>query len=213
MSIHTRWSSGNLVYQERSGYGCVQVGEYASLLKGSGLAVSTNRTAAHRVYADDGGVALPAGAYRAAMARALLTVACAAADISVYGHQSQLRVNADYSLATGILGGEWAYLELVSGGKVNVGGALVAHVDIPSGAYSIAHVAGLLVKSNDLGGTHTGNVSVIYVPNPGAGTFDAFLDLGSATGATQANAAGAGGNLYLKVFINNVLHTIACAHA
>ena len=213
MSLKCKWFSGNLVYYNRSAIGGLQIGEFASALAGSGLALSTSRTAAFRAYADDAGVALTAGAYRAAVARTLLTIACAAGDISVYGNQSQLKVVADYSLATGILGGEWGYLELASGGKVNVAGALVAHIDVPSGAYVISHAAGLLIKSDDLRGTHTGNICGVYVPNPGAGTFDAFADLGAATGMTQDAAAGSNPGKFIKVYINNVLSTIATAIA
>ena len=191
----------------------LHIGEWSSATAGYGVAISATLTKAWDVSADDGGVALTAGAYRAARHRMLLTKACAAGDISVYGHESHLKVVADYSAATGILGGEWGYLELASGGKVNVGGAVVGHVDVPTGAYAISHVAAFLGKSNDLGGTHTGTVSGIYFPNPGAGTFDALLDLDAATGMTQATAAGSGGSTYLKVIIGGVLHTVQASHA
>lgn len=210
MSIHARWSSGNLVFQEKSGIGCLQVGEMASLLKGSGLALSTNRTAAFRAYADDGGVALTAGAYRAAMARMLLTIACAAGDISVYGYQSQLRVNADYHLATGILGGEWAYLEVVSGGQVLNAAALVAQLDVASGATigSGGYAAGVLIKSNTLAGTHTGKAVAIYALNSQATVWDAFLALDASSDFLASSGAGGGTSKYLKVLVGGVAYSI-----
>lgn len=213
MSVRSRWVSGNLVFYNRSAVGAIQIGEFASVAAGSGFKLSSLRTAAFRVYADDGGVALTAGAYRAAAGRMLLTTACAAGDISVYGHQSQLKIAADYSLATGILGGQWGYVEMVSGGNINVGGALVGHVDVPSGATVTTCLAGLLIKSNDLGGTHTGRVAGIYVPNPGAGTFDCFLELGSATGMTQDAAAGSNPGKFLVGYYNGAKFTIATAIA
>lgn len=206
-SVRSRWESGNLVFYNNGGAGAVQVGRFVSAAVGSGMILSTSRTAAFRVCADDGGAALTAGAYRAAAARMLLTVACAAGDISVYGHQSQLKVIGDYSLATGILGGQWGYLELASGGNVNVAGALVGHIDVPTGATVTAHGAALLLKSNDLGGTHTGTIAGIYVPNPGAGTFDALLDLGAATGMTQDSAVGSTPGKHVVLYIGGVKHS------
>lgn len=194
MSVRTKWSSGNLVFYNKAAVGAVQVGEFSSVTAGSGIALSASRTSAFRVYADDGAAALTAGAYRAGVARMLLKTACAAGDISVYGWQSQLKIAADYSLATGILGGLWGYVEMVSGAKVNVGGAVVAHIDVPSGATISGRLAGLLVKTLDLGGTHTGVATMLALETPGAGTFDYFLTLGTATGVTTgttgATAAG-----------------------
>ena len=212
MALHSKWVSGNLVYFNKLATGgIVQHGEYASLVAGSGILINSSRTAAHRIYGDDGGVALTAGAYRAGVARMLLATACSAGDISVYGHESQLRVAADYSAATGVLGGQWGYLELVSGGKVNAGGALVAHLDVPTGAYASGNVAGVYIKSNTLAGTHTGKVCAIYVVNSQATAWDAFLGVDASSDIFQDSAAGSAGHKYLKLYYGGKLYTIDAA--
>jgi hypothetical protein len=190
------------------------VGAFSSATVGYGVPLSKTMSKAFGVYADDGGAALTAGAaVRAFQARTLLAHAGAAVDASAYGAQSQVHITADVSAYTGIIGGEWGYLELVSGGKVNIGGAVVGHVDVPTGATVTSHAACFLGKSNDLGGTHTGLVCGLYFPNPGAGTFDGFADFGSATGMTQDAAAGSNPGKFVKLYINGVLSTIATAIA
>jgi len=208
MSLKCKWVSGNLVYYNRTAVGGLQIGEWASVLPGSGVVLSTSRTSVLRAYAEDGAAALLAGAYRAGVARTLLATACAAGDISVYGQQSQLKVAADYSAASGILGGEWGYVELASGGKVNVAGALVGHVDLPSGATVTTYLAGLLIKSNTLAGTHTGKVVAIYAANSLATAFDAFLALDASSNFLADSGAGGGTSKYLKVLVGGVAYSI-----
>lgn len=152
-----------------------------------GKTLSSSITKAFDVCADDGGTALTAGAYRAVRNRLLLTAAVSAGDISAYGHQGQLKITADESAATGILGGEWGYVELASGGNVNVAGGIVAHVDCPSGATITGVLAGLIIKTNDLGGTHTGKASMVYMPNEGAGSWDYCLDFATGVAVAAAN--------------------------
>ena len=199
-------------------YAGVSIGANANVA-GSGAALGGSITAAQRCYADDGGVAMTAGAYRASVSRMLIATALAAGDISAYGNQSQLKVVADASLATGILGGEWGYVELASGGKVNVAGALVGHVDLPTGAYVVSggYLAGVLVKSNDLSGTKTGHVVGFYMPNPGAGIFDALAALGSASmtfdTSTITGDMTPTGYKGIPVYINGVLGYIPWATA
>jgi hypothetical protein len=73
---------------------------------------------------------------------------------------------------------------------MSVATALWARVDIPTdfavGADAI--VSGLAITGN-LGGTHTGACSMINIPNPSAGTWDYFLDFGSAPGAIVADTS------------------------
>ena len=182
--LHSKWDSQNLIFFNRKAHGCVMVGEFSSATEGAGLALSSVRTAAFRVYADDGGTALTAGAYRAAVARMLWGTKVSSGDISVYGLQGQLKITGDQAAATGIAGGTWGYLELASGGKVNIGGGVVSQVDVPTGATISTVAACFLGKSNTLAGTHTGNAVILYVPTPGAGTFDQFLQIGASTGLT-----------------------------
>ena len=182
--LHSKWDSQNLIFYNRKAYGGFYIGEFASTDQGAGLALSSVRTAAFRVYADDGGTALTAGAYRAAVARMLWGTKVSSGDISVYGLQGQLKITGDQAAATGIAGGTWGYLELASGGKVNIGGGVVSQVDVPSGATINTVAACYLAKANTLAGTHTGNAVILYVPTPGAGTFDQFLQLGASTGLT-----------------------------
>jgi len=162
------------------------IGNFASAAAGAGVPlVATTRTAAFRVYADDGGAAIGAGSYRAAVARMLITTALGATDTSIAGFQGQIKISADVDAATGGgIVGVWAYCECDTDASVALAAAIRATADLPVGAViaSGGRLAGIMIDSITLGGTHTGIAACIYVPNPLAGTWDYFLDFGSAPG-------------------------------
>lgn len=199
--IKSEWESGSLIFTESSSGGAplFQIGKFVSAAVGSGMIVNSSKTKAHAVYADDNSVALTAGAYKAALARLLILGTCAAGDISAFGHQGQLKVKGDMSLATGHLAGAYGYLELASGGNVNVAAGVKAMADLPSGATVTGILSALLIASNDLGGTKTGKCSMVHIPNPVSGTWDYFLDFGSAPGAIAADTSATPANATHKI--------------
>lgn len=162
------------------------VGNFSSATAGAGIPlVATTRTAAFRVYADDGGAAIGAGSFRAAIARMLITTALGATDTSIAGFQGQVKISADVDAATGGgIVGVWAYCECDTDASVALAAGLRATADLPVGAVIAdgGRLAGIMIDSITLGGTHTGSAVCIYVPNPLAGTWDFFLDFGSAPG-------------------------------
>lgn len=211
--FHSHWSSGNLIFYNKSAIGIMQVGEFSSATAGSGLALSSNRSAAFRVYSDDGGVALTTGAYRCAIARHLHATALTTGDISIYGFQGQIKAVANCS-GISKFAGVWAYAE--SSGSISIGCAvggiwagLVARVDAPSGVTIAAssYVSAIGIDA-DLGGTHTGKASCIHIVNPMAGVWDAFLSLDTTTGVIADVGAGGGTSKYLKVLLNGVAYSI-----
>lgn len=66
--------------------------------------------------------------------------------------------------------------------------AVIADVQLPSGATLSAGTISGLAITGDLGGTHTGNCAAISVAKPEAGTWDFFLDFGGATGVVEAES-------------------------
>ncbi|MDI6808252.1 MAG: hypothetical protein QME66_04625 [Candidatus Eisenbacteria bacterium] len=186
------------------------LGVFSSVTAGYGIALGATKTAVKRIYADDGGVALTALAHRAQVSRLLITTTIGAIDCSAYGLQGQLKLGAVAVQSTGILGGVWGYVETVNGATVSNAGALVGHVDLPTGAIirSGCYLAGLLIKSNDLSGTHTGKAVAIYCPNPGAGAFDAFLALDASSTFIADSGAGGVTSKYLKVLLGGTAYSI-----
>ena len=162
----------------------IEAGEFSSSTVGSGVALSSSKKFAKRIAADDGGVALTAGAYKANEMRMLLATALASGDISIFGNEDHLKVVADASLSTGHLAGGWGYLEMSTTGKISYGGGYYGMLDCPSGAQVTALAGAFFAGSNDLRGTHgdTAPIAGLAVQNPVAGTFDALIALGSATG-------------------------------
>jgi hypothetical protein len=194
--IKTKWVSGNLVFCDTNSLGgAVQVGEFSSATAGSGLKLSSSRTAAMRVYTDDGGVALTATVYRAIIGRHLHATALTTGDISVFGVQGHFKAVANcYGIS--MVGGVWAYNE--SSGSISVGctiqglySGLVARVDAPSGVTIAAssYVSAIGIDA-DLGGTHTGKAAVLHIKNPVAGVWDYFAVFNTATGAIAAQSGG-----------------------
>ena len=192
------------------GKGEMQVGEFSSTAAGKGLGVNSNRTALHRVYADDAATAMTAGTFRAALARFLVTTAVTIG-ATICGFVGQIKVGG-VAAAVDWLVGLWGYAETVSGATV---GSVIAGVrgtvDIPSGA-AIASgkvACAFVADSIDLSGTHTGKAAAIHVPNPGAGTWDSLIKLGSATGGTSAGSTKTtptGVDLWLVIDVNGTTY-------
>ena len=179
------------------------IGNFSSTTAGAGVPlVATTRTAAFRVYADDGGAAIGAGSYRAALARMLITTALGATDTSIAGFQGQIKISADVDAATGGgIVGVWAYCECDTDASVALAAGLRATADLPSGAViaSGGVLAGIMIDSITLGGTHTGKAACIYVPNPLAGTWDYFIKFGAAPGCIAADNSATPANATHKI--------------
>ena len=178
----------------------LQVGKQNSNTAGYGFPLGiqiagTTSTRAARIYADDAGVALPAGAYAGAESRLLLTKSMSAS-VSAYGSYGHIKNIATQGTQDNVAG-VWAYNE--NSGSITVGSSsaslvysgLCARVDVPSGATikSGGYVSAIGVTA-DLGGTHTGKAGVLQVTNPAAGTWDFFAVFDSATGAIATQAGG-----------------------
>jgi hypothetical protein len=112
------------------GKGEFQIGEFSSSTVGKALPLTSTRTALARIYADDGGLALPASVVRAGIARTLITLAQTVA-ATIVGFMGQIKVTA--ATAADWLCGLWGYAE-VSGASVSTICGVRATVDIPSGA-------------------------------------------------------------------------------
>jgi hypothetical protein len=205
----TRSASSFVIVDANSAINRWDVGVFASTAAGSGSAISASRTAASRVYADDAGVALT-GSTRAALSRMLVTTAIASGDVSVFGHQGHLKVNA-HMHHTGNAAGLWGYAEMTAS-AVSTGhlAGVFAMCDCPtSGVIDTGGVlSGVLIGSNTLAGTHTGRAVGIHCANPVAGTFDAFLEIEASTGMVTASALSGGTSQYLKVVYNGTAYTI-----
>jgi len=172
-------------------------------------ALNSANTANVRLYGDDGAVALTAGAYRTGVTRTLVTTAIVSGDISIYGHQAQVRVNANVA-SSGLIGGLWALAEVTAGKTVTNIGAVVAELDIPATAVIAAssYAAAIIAMALDVNCTHTGKVSVIHVPAPLAGVYDAFASFVGTTGATGTTYGSINANLCLKVLVDGTTYKI-----
>ena len=189
MALEWRRMGGSVVFRDRGSKGEFLIGEFASATAGKGQALSSSRTAAFRVYADDGQSALTAGTYRGGISRLLLKTAVTAG-VTAAGFQAQIKVAAN--AAVDWLCGLWGYAE-ASGAAVSDIAGVRATVDIPAGCTISTgkKAAGLIIDSIDLAGTHTGKAAMIYAPSPTSGSWDFLLALGGTpTGviATKSSA-------------------------
>jgi hypothetical protein len=169
--------------------------------------LNSSKTKSLDVCCDDGGAALTAGtSYRPIRGRMLLTHA-QSGDTSVYGIQGHLK-NKAADTSTGNKGGLWGYYEAASGATVAANSCGVyGMIDVPSGATIGGTIGALMACSNDLGGTHTGKVAALHVPNPVSGTFDFARIYGSTTGCTAANTAKLGTDTCIAVELVRVGNT------
>lgn len=180
----------------------ISIGTFASAAAGSGIALSSSKTAAARIYADDGGVALTGTDIRAGICRLLITKALADRDLTLSGFVGQIKVGAvDISANTSYVAGLRGYLEVTALGTIANATAVRACVDLPSTAVigSGGVLSGLMIDAVTLAGTHTGSAAMINVPNPGAGTWDYFLNFGSAPGAIVADTGSTPSNATYKI--------------
>ena len=167
------------------------VGTFHSTDAGTGVVLGT-LTKALDVCCDDGGVALTAGSYRATRSRMLVTTAITTGDISIFGLQGQLKLNANVA-TTAHIGGLWGYVEVVAGKTIatNTYGVM-AMLDMPATSVigTGKTVGAIGIVSNDINCTHTGKAACIVVEAPLAGTWDYLLQLEATTGVTDATAHG-----------------------
>lgn len=208
-NVKSKWSSGSLIFYSRTASGSVAVGEFSSsTANAANMALSSARTKAFDVCADDGSAALTAGSYQAVRSRVLLAKAISSGDISVQGLLGQLKIVANVA-SSAYLSGVRGYLE-VNGASVSSAAGVRGMIDVPSGATiaTSCYASAFMACSNDLGGTHDGKAVALHVPNPVSGTWDAFLALGDATGCIADTGAGGGTSKYLKVLLNGVAYSI-----
>jgi len=193
------------------------IGAFSSATAGSGIPLSAAKTAAFRVYADDGGAKLAAGEKRASISRFLYATADTdATDQTMSGHVGQVKVANNLTI-NGNLAGLCGYLEvaaaktLVAGrlAQASVAAAVWGRVDVPeTGVIGTDAYVSAFAASGNLGGTHTGKAAVISVPNPHAGAWDVLLNFGSAPGFIADAGAGGGTSKYLKCLIDGVAYSI-----
>ncbi len=213
-NLKSDWVSGNLLFTEvGTGKGEFQIGAFVSAATGSGQVLSSTKTKALDVCADDGGVALTSSV-RAGRSRLLITTATSG-DQSAFGHQGQVKATASL-VGTGNTAGLWGYFE-ANNAAIHIGGQVAgvyAMADLPTSADITTGgvLAALMCGSNTLAGTHNGVAAAIHIPNPVAGTWDFFAVLGSATGASAAGGAGtctvAGGWVKLPVRVGATTYYI-----
>lgn len=187
----------------------LSVGAFSSTSAGSGVPLSASLTKALYLLADDGNAAIASGSsVRTVEGRVLLGHA-QTGNVSVHGAVGHVKVEGALT-HTGHVGGAWGYAELdTTGSTTGPVAGVYAMCDLPTGAVvgTGGVLSGLLVGSNTLEGTHTGRAVAVHVQNPVAGTFDAFAEIGSATGATAAAAAGATNDKHLVVYVGGVKYT------
>ncbi len=204
-------SFGGLAFGPNSS-GVFSIGEFSSTGDNSFAIDASTRTKALDVCVDDGGVALTAGSMRGIRGRFLVRTAIAGSpDLSVFGIQGHLKVGA-VSVTNGArFAGLWGYFESVSGSTLGGNYAGVyAMADLPTGATlsSGGVLSGLQIGSNDLGGTSTGDMSCIHVPNPVTGTWDYLFQFGTASGVTSASDVACTANMRIAVKVGDSVHYI-----
>jgi hypothetical protein len=185
----------------------VRFGEQANT-DGSGMAVSSSRTAIVRLHTDTGG-ATTTGNLRGFLSRMLIgTAQTAMGTLSSICGQVKAVANVTGSWASGV----WGYFESSGTLTLTPGNAVCgvrATVDVPSGG-TIASgkiAAALVCDSIDLGGTHTGIAAHIYARDAAAGAFDGLLALDASSEVLTTEKTG-GTPAYIKVYIGGVLYTI-----
>ena len=203
----TKGANTYIGYVERyvaSGYGIVvfdatperdTMGAFGSATSKMGNTISSGRTAAKNIYGDDGAAALTAGAYRTLVGRMLLNNAITTGDISVFGIEGHLKVNAN--ITTGAhQAGVHGKTEVVAGKTLtSMVAGVQAYVELPSTAVIASGyiLSAFRAWAQDLGGTHTGKAAIFDIPNPAAGTWDFFFHMGSAPGGMEAKATALNG--------------------
>lgn len=188
---------GDKVYQGAKG--AILIGKFGNSA-GYGVGLSSTRTGALKVHADDQGIIKSSGTMRAIHGRMLLTAVNTGGTYA--GVQGQIKSVASATAATPHWAcGVWGYAEAYGTNNVQNLFGVRATVDCPSGVTiaSGGRVAGLCIDSIYMGGTHTGKAAMIYVPNSNDGEWDYFLDFGSAPGAIVADTSSVPGSATHKI--------------
>lgn len=177
-------SSGDRVYSGNNG--AWRIGTFSSSTAGYGVQLKADRTRGMGVYGDDGGAAVSTGTLSAGLFRTLITAAVTTSTWAGIQGQVKMVNTATPDWAAGV----WGYAESSGTSKTvkNLFGVR-ATVDAPSGITiaSGGRVAGLVIDSIDLGGTHTGKAACMYLPAPGTGSWDYFIDTAAQTNICSAN--------------------------
>jgi hypothetical protein len=194
------------------------IGEFSSASVGAsasntllGIPISSTRSKALDVCADDGGVALTAGEFQGTRSRVLLTKAITAA-VTVSATRGQLKISG-VSVAGDNRAGVCGYLEVANAGTIAAGGVATGvwgRVDCPSGCTigASAVLSAFAAQATDLGGTHTGIAAVLNVPAPGTGSWDSLINVSSTSGV-YSTSVGAAATKYLTVSVDRTPYKIA----
>jgi hypothetical protein len=188
------FSSFNGVALGPSSSGTFEIGKFATSNKSTQFALDQTTTPkALDVCADDGGVAIGAGSdVMAGRFRMLVRTAIAGSpDLSIEGLEGILKYAGVAVTSTANQAGVWAYFESVSGSSFGgYAAGLHAMVSLPSGATlnSGGILSGVLITADTLGGTSSGTMAAICIPNPGAGSWDYFLQTGDSPGFVESTA-------------------------
>lgn len=198
--------------------GGFSLGTLSSANDTSGVALSSAKTAAVRVNADTGGVALTGGFIRAQVARMLIgTAITSGADISTAGLEGLLKMIVSVNVGgnqAGIMGHLESAGTLTLTGTINVvRAAVAAFLDLDTGA-TIA--AGTVVSAFGVNpakfGSVSGRTAVIHVTNPFSGTWDSLFDLSGDQGL-DAEAAGAVNDKFGVIYVDGVKYTFPLSRA
>jgi hypothetical protein len=187
------------------------MGAIASV-KGSGFVLTAAKTKAAVIAAEDNDAAITTGSsVRAFEGRVLIGGANTSNDVSIHGVEGHIKIKGAVG-SIGFKAGLWGYCELADSANAIAStqcSGVHAMLDIPTSA-SIAAGAvasGIVIGSNTLAGTHTGEAVCIHVPNPVAGTWDALFEIADSSGCT-ASSAGSSASKYLVVKVGGTTYKI-----
>jgi hypothetical protein len=187
-----KYSSFNGLAFGPTSTGAFEIGDFATSNNDVFFALDqTTRPKALDICCDDGGTAIGAGSdVMPLRARMLIRTAISGTpDLSIHGLEGILKYSGVAVTAASNQAGVWAYFESVTGASFQgIASGLFAMVSLPTGATlnSGGVLAGINIGADSLAGTSTGDMSCIYIGNPGAGTWDYFLQTGNAPGFIAA---------------------------
>jgi hypothetical protein len=215
MADNDKFSSFEGMALARNSDGAFEIGEFKTSNHNTSFALDkTTRPFALDICADDGGTALTAAAGTGdncapIRARMLVRTDVASQALCVFGVHAQLKIASSVSSTGKGSAGLMAYLEVASAGTIVGDFAAIRAIADVDGTQTSGVVSAIMLDSVSLGGTTSGTTACIYIPNPDSGTWDYFLQTGSAPGfygSTITKTVVSNGTL--KVCIGGSVHYI-----